>query len=669
MAANPEVPLLLMKSFFSHSKGPAALSEKRGASHVLSHVRRGGFATLTIGSLGIVYGDIGTSPLYAMDQLFFGGAQTPNDVLGGVSLVIWTITLIVAIKYAIFVLRAQNDGEGGVFALYGLLAEPKKRSTALLLWLLMLGAGLLFADGMITPAISVLSAVEGLHIAAPSFGHTVIPITVGLLTALFAVQSKGTSGIGIVFGPILLVWFVVLAVLGAWQIEERPEILAAFNPVYGLDFLRHAGFFDALLILGALMLVVTGSEAMYADVGHFGVRPLRASWFAVVYPALLLNYLGQGAFLLTGTPEMGGKLLFSLVPESLLYPMILLAIVATIVASQALISGAFSLVSQAIRLGLFPRLNLVHTHQAYPGQIYIPFINRLLFAGCILLVFTFGSSSALAPTLALAVSGITVITSLAMFPVARRYWGWGPATTGLVWGLLTVIGTSFLVASLLKFTEGGFVPISVAIVLFLVMMTWRWGRKATFAAYSAKSSVTVAELVNLHRNCKVFMERNAIVMAATPLRQLTDRAPAIMQMLWERHGILPRNLILVEVKHPKVPYTKDKRYLVTVFDREKGRGGIIGVELSFGFMEEPNVERLLEEMARHQQIDLPADRHKWIVHVAQENLLPGRRMGLLRRARFRLFLLLRLVSQPAYYYYGLGDEVQLSVEIIPVRVR
>ena len=654
-----------MKSLISYAKGLTALSAKHGASHV----RRGGFATLTVGSLGIVYGDIGTSPLYAMDQLFFGDAQTPNDVLGGVSLVIWTITLIVAIKYAIFVLRAQNDGEGGVFALYGLLAEPKKRSTALLLWLLMLGAGLLFADGMITPAISVLSAVEGLHVAAPTLGHTVIPITVGLLTALFAVQSKGTSGIGIVFGPILLVWFVVLAVLGAWQIEEHPEILAAFNPVYGLDFLTQAGFVDALLILGALMLVVTGSEAMYADVGHFGAWPLRASWFAVVYPALLLNYLGQGAFLLTGTPEMGGKLLYSLVPESLLYPMILLAIVATIVASQALISGAFSLVSQAIRLGLFPRLNLVHTHQAYPGQIYIPFINRLLFAGCILLVFTFGSSSALAPTLALAVSGITVITSLAMFPVARRYWGWGPAITGLVWGLLTVIGISFLVASLLKFTEGGFVPISVAIVLFLVMMTWRWGRKATFAAYSAKSSMTMAALVNLHRNCKVFMERNAIVMAATPLRQLTDRAPAIMQMLWERHGILPRNLILVEVKHPKVPYTKDRRYLVTVFDREKGRGGVIGVELSFGFMEEPNVERLLEEMARHRQIDLPTDRHKWVVHVSQENLLPGRRMGLLRRARFRLFLLLRLVSQPAYYYYRLGDEVQLSVEIIPVRVR
>ena len=256
-----------------------------------------------------------------------------------------------------------------------------------------------------------------------------------------------------------------------------------------------------------------------------------------------------------------------------------------------------------------------------------------------------------------------------MFPVARRYWNWGPATTGLVWGLLSVVSASFLVASSLKFLEGGFVPLLVGLAVFLVMTTWRWGRKATFAAYSTKSTMTMAEFVSLHRDCKVFMERNAIVMAATPLRLLTDRAPAIMQMLWERHGILPRNLILVEIKHPKVPYNKENRYLVTVFDRDKSRGSIIGVELSFGFMEAPNVERLLEEMARHKEIDLPTDRRQWIVHVSQENLLPGRSIGLLGRLRLRLFLFLRLVSQPAYYYYGLGDEVQLSIEIIPVRVR
>jgi len=636
------------------------------------HKPRGSFATLTLGSIGIVYGDIGTSPLYAMDQLFFGrpgGLPTPSDVLGGVSLVIWTLTLIVAVKYAFLVLRAQNDGEGGVFALYGLLAEHKKRGMKLLLWLLMLGAGLLLGDGMITPAISVLSAVEGLQVATPTFTGAVVPVTILVLAALFAVQFKGTSGIGVVFGPILMIWFVVIAALGVRQIGQQPEILAAFNPTYGLEFLKRVGLFDALLILGALMLVVTGGEAMYADVGHFGAQPIRTSWFTVVFPALLLNYLGQGAYLLTGAPVAGSKLFYSLVPTALLYPMVLLATVATIIASQALISGAFSLVSQAIRLGLFPRLNLLHTHHVHAGQIYIPFINRMLLVGCLLLVLGFGSSAALAAAYGLAVSGVMVITSVAMLPIARDFWRWGPITTGVVWGFLIAVNASFLIACSLKFVEGGFVPLSVGIVMFLVMTTWRWGRKATFVAYTAKPTMRMDELVALHRACKAFMERNAIVMSPKPLRLPTDRTPALIQMLWERHGILPRNLILVEVTHRKVPYIRDDRYKVTVFDRDKNRGSIIAVELSFGFMEEPNVERYLEEMARHKEIDLPTDRHQWIVHVSHENLVPARRMTPLKRLRFRLFVFLRLISQPAYYYYGLGDEMQLSVEIIPVRVQ
>jgi len=407
---------------------------------------------------------------------------------------------------------------------------------------------------------------------------------------------------------------------------------------------------------------------MYADVGHFGALPIRVSWFALVYPALLLNYLGQGAYVLSGAPVAAGKLFYSMVPQALLYPMVLLATVATVIASQALISGAFSLVSQAIRLGLFPRLTLLHTHERHAGQVYVPFINWALFAGCVLLVLTFRSASALAAAYGLAVSGVMFITSLAMFPVARHYWKWGALTTGAVWGLLTAVNASFMAASSMKFLQGGFVPLSVGAAIFLVMTTWRWGRKATFAAYSAKPTMTMAELVALHRSCKVFMERNALVMSPKPVNSPSDHAPALIQMLWERHGILPRNLILVEVKHRKVPYIHDNRYRVTVFDRDDDRGGIIAVELSFGFMEEPNVEHLLEELARHREIDLPADRHHWIVHVSQENLLPARRMNYLKWLRFRLFLFLRLVSQPAYYYYGLGDEVLLSVEIIPVRL-
>jgi KUP system potassium uptake protein len=661
-----------MKGLTPRWKGLVSAPPRPKAIKPSSHAPHGSFATLTIGSLGIVYGDIGTSPLYAMDALFRGradGAQMPMEVLGGVSLVIWTITLIVAVKYAILVLRARNDGEGGVFALYGLLAEHNKRGTTLLLWSLMLGAGLLFGDGIITPAISVLSAVEGLQVATPALGSTVIPITIGLLTALFAIQFKGTSGIGIVFGPVLMIWFVVIAILGAWQIEHHPEILTAFNPILGLEYLRHAGLFDALLILSALMLVVTGGEAMYADVGHFGVWPIRVSWFAVVYPALLLNYLGQGAYMLSGAPLAGGKLFYSLVQPQLLYPMVLLATAATVIASQALISGAFSLGAQAIRLGLFPRLDLLHTHDAHAGQVYVPFINWSVCAGCILLVVAFGSSSALAAAYGLAVSGVMVITSLAMFPIARHYWKWGAASAGLVWGALSAVNVAFLLASSLKFIEGGYVPLSIGIAVFVLMATWRWGRKATFAAYSAKFTMTMAELVALHRSCKIFMERNALVMSPKPLRLPTDRTPALMQMLWERHDILPRNLIFVEVTHRKVPYIRDNRYRVTVFDHDRNRGGIIGVELSFGFMEEPNVERLLEELAQHNEIDLPTDRRQWIVHASHENLVPLRRMGLLRRLRFRLFVFLRLVSKPAYYYYGLGDAVQLSVEIIPVRVR
>jgi len=635
------------------------------------HAPHGSLAALSVGALGIVFGDIGTSPLYAMDQIFRVGIErSPENLLGGVSLVIWTLTLIVAIKYAILVLRAQNDGEGGVFALYGLLHDKKRFGTQYLLWGLMLGAGLLFGDGMITPAISVLSAVEGLAVATPALSNTVIPITIGLLTILFAIQSKGTAGIGRVFGPILGLWFLVIAVLGARQILLHPEILAAFNPVYGVTFLGRVGFFDALLILGALMLVVTGGEAMYADVGHFGDKPIRLSWFSIVFPALLMNYLGQGAYLLGGEPVVGDNLFYSLVPTPMLYPMVLLATASTVIASQALISGAFSLASQAIRLGLFPRIDVEHTHQAHSGQIYISFINWALYVGCVLLVLAFGSSSALAAAYGLAVSGVMVITSLAMFPIARRYWNWSPGLTGLVWGFMTAINGLFLIASSIKFLEGGFVPLSVGVVVFLVMTTWKWGRKATFAAYSAKHRMTMAELVALHRSNSDFLKRTALLMTPRPLHHGSDRTPALLQMLWERNGILPQNLIFVEIIHRIVPYIKDSRFAVTVFDRDRERGrSIIGVEINFGFMEEPNVELFLEDMVRHEEIDLPADPRQWIVHVSHENILPSRRIGFWALMRLKLFLFLRGVSRHAYHYYGLGDQVQLTAEIIPVRVR
>ena len=645
----------------------AMLSEDRA-----TRAPPGGIAALSIGALGVVYGDIGTSPLYAIDQIFSGPAgvaRTSANALGSISLAIWTITLIVSVKYALLVLRAENDGEGGVFALYGLLHKYKNQGALVLLWLLMLGAGLLFGDGMITPAISVLSAVEGLDVATPAFAPFVIPITLGLLTGLFAIQFKGASNIGAFFGPVLIVWFVVIAGLGVAQIARQPQILMAFNPLFGLAFLAHAGFRQALLILGAMMLVVTGGEAMYADLGHFGARPIRISWFAVVFPALIANYLGQGAYMLSGARIADGKLFYSMAPSSMLYPLVLLATVATVIASQALISGAFSLASQAIGIGLLPRLTMLHTHRAHAGQVYIPFVNWALFVGCVALVVGFGSASALAAAYGLAVAGVMLITSLVMFAIARRYWRWSATLTALVCAPLTTLNAAFLIASSLKFVEGGFVPLAVGVAVFVVMATWRWGRKATFAAYAAKSTMTMAELIALHRAARVFLERNALLMTPRPVAHASDRAPALAALLWERSGALPRNIIFVEATHPKVPYIRDNRYRVTVFDRAPDQGSVIDVELRFGFMEEPNVERFLEEMARHRQIDLPADRTQWIVHVAHENLLADKRMNVARRLRLRLFVFLRQISRPAYYAYGLGDEVRLSVEVMPVRVR
>jgi KUP system potassium uptake protein len=636
------------------------------------HAPRGGLAVLAIGAIGVVFGDIGTSPLYAIDQIFFGSAAvapTPENVLGAISAAIWTIFVIVAVKYALLVLRAENDGEGGVFALYGLLHKYKNRGARVLLWSLMLGAGLLLGDGMITPAISVLSAVEGLDVATPALAPYVTPITLALLTGLFSIQHKGASGIGVIFGPIMIVWFITIAILGGAEIAREPAILAAFNPALGVRFLARSGPREALLILGALMLVITGGEAMYADLGHFGARPIRVGWFAVVFPALLLNYLGQGAHLLGGEPIAAGKLFYSLAPAPLLAPLVILATLATVVASQALISGAFSLISQAIGLGLFPRFEVKHTHLDQAGQIYIPVVNWGLYLGCVALVIGFGSSSALAAAYGLAVAGVMLITSCAMVPIALRYWRWSAARTALVWGPFTAINGAFLVASSLKFMEGGFVPLAVGVAAFLVMATWRWGRKATFAAYAARSTMTMADVVALHRSETSFLERNALIMAPTRVRHLADRAPALVGLLWERYGVFPRNLILVEVVHPKVPYIHDHRYHVTVFDRDPDRGCVIGVELRFGFMEEPNVELCLEDLARHREIDLPGDPGQWIVHVSHENLLPARRMSLLRRLRLRLFLFLRLISGSAYHTYHLGEDVQLSAEIIPVRVR
>ena len=375
---------------------------------------------LSLLALGVVYGDIGTSPLYTVSQVFFGTAAkvaNPVVVLGGISAIFWALTLVVTFKYVVFVLRADHQAEGGVFALYGLLQKHKTRIGVFLLILLTLAAGFLFGDGMITPAISVISAVEGIAVASPNFAGLVIPLTILILSALFFVQRKGTSAIGAVFGPVMLVWFCTLAALGVSWIVKEPGILRALNPEYILLFFKTLALRDVFVVLGFVMLAITGGEAMYADLGHFGRAPIRLSWLTIAYPALVLNYLGQGAYVLSGSPVSGGTIFYSMAPHAFLGILIVLATMATIIASQALITGVFSLAAQASALHLLPLIPIKHTHHHHEGQIYIAPVNALLYAGCIALVLYFGSSSRMAGAYGMAVSWVMLATTIAVSAV------------------------------------------------------------------------------------------------------------------------------------------------------------------------------------------------------------------------------------------------------------
>jgi len=631
-----------------------------------------GSAQLAIGALGVVFGDIGTSPLYAMSEIFFAHkdvALGEANVIGSVSLVVWALIAVVTIKYLSFVLKADNEGQGGVFALYGLLHRLHHRSVKPLLLVLLLAAGLLFGDGIITPAISVLSAVEGLKVAAPTLAPFIIPLTVAILTGLFWLQRQGTTKVGKAFGPVIIVWFITIAILGLIQVIDHPLILAALNPVHGAKFLLRAGWHVDLLVLGGVMLAITGGEALYADMGHFGPQPIRRAWFAVVFPALILNYLGQGAYLLSGLPVQSSNIFYSLVPQSMLIPVIILATMATIIASQALISGAFSLAAQATALGLFPRLKIVHTHDQHEGQVYAPFVNWSLYVGCVLLVLYFGSSTALASAYGLAVSGDMLATSIAMILLARYHWRWPLPAAVLLFGSFACLDLGFLAATSLKFLEGGYIPLSIGVGLFTIMATWQWGRHATFAGYSSVKTMSIAELLEKKREAVTLMQRNVILMVPRPIRADSRNTPALLQLFWNRYGLLPENLIFVEVVHRKVPYLHQDRYQVTTLQRDDGKGSIISVSINFGFMEEPNVEHVLASLASHQEINLPPDPRHWQVHVSQENLIPSPLLGPIARTRHRLFALLRKLSRPGHYYYGLGDAVQLTVEIMPVKLQ
>ncbi len=541
-------------------------------------------ATISLVALGVVYGDIGTSPLYAMRECFHGPhgvAPTQAHVLGVLSLIFWALVVVISIKYLVFVLRADNQGEGGILALTALATpiKPSGRSERPALVLIgIFGAALLYGDGIITPAISILGAVEGLSVATPVLQPYVVPITVATVIALFALQQRGTAGVGRMFGPVMLCWFAVLAVLGAIQVVRYPWVVAAVNPVHGIRFFLDTGW-HGYLVLGSVFLVVTGGEALYADMGHFGTRPIRLDWFAIVLPALLLNYFGQGALLLA-SPEAAANPFFALAPSWAIYPMIVLAVAAAVIASQAVISGAYSLTMQAVQLGFSPRVKIEHTSTREFGQIYISGINWALMLGCILIVLGFRTSSNLAAAYGVAVTSTMVITTLLLYVVARERWGWNGAAAGGLAAIFLTIDLAFFGANIVKVTHGGWLPLLIAAIAYTLMTTWKRGRRVLAERIQAEARPLEEFLREVLQQGVMRVPGTAIFMNGT-----ASRTPAALRHNLAHNKVLHQVVVFVTVKTQQVPYVPDRRRVEV---EDFGRG-VYRVRVYYGFMQDPDI--------------------------------------------------------------------------------
>ena len=541
---------------------------------------------LTLGCIGVVYGDIGTSPLYAMRESMHAASHdglSRADVVGVVSLLIWTLVLLVAFKYVILVMRADNRGEGGTLSLVALVQQALGRRPVWLLGIGMVGISLFFGDAIITPAMSVLSAVEGMTLVAPSFKPFVVPVTLGIIIALFVVQSKGTAAVSILFGPIMVLWFVLMAVMGLFHIADDWSILGALNPVHALGFLYSNGF-ASLIVLGSVFLAVTGGEALYADMGHFGRRPIKIAWTYLVFPALTLSYLGQGAMVLA-RPETAKDPFFLMAPDWLLFPLVILATFATVIASQAVISGAFSMMKQAVRMGLLPRLEIQHTSESQFGQIYLPKVNAILAVGVIVLVIIFGSSSNLASAYGIAVCGDMVITSILAFFVFHRSWGWSRARTAAVLVPIITLESLFLGANFSKVLQGGYVPLLIAGSMILMM--WTWVRGTSYVqVLSRRGATTIVALSEMLLKSKrlTIVPGTAVFLTSDP-----DNAPAALMHNLKHNQVLHEHNMIVRVNVATRPYVAnaDRISIHKINDR------FTRIELEFGYMEEPNVPKAL----------------------------------------------------------------------------
>jgi len=616
-------------------------------------------AALGLAALGVVYGDIGTSPLYALREAFHGQHAmpvTPTNVLGVLSLIFWSLVVVISIKYLVFVMRADNRGEGGILALMALLqrarGERALASRRVVVVFGLLGASLMYGDSVITPAISVLSAVEGLQVAAPPLAHWVIPVTIGILIALFLVQSHGTQRVGVVFGPVMVLWFFTLAVLGLGQIIAQPAVLWALSPHHAVRFFAAHGL-GGFLVLGAVFLVVTGGEALYADMGHFGLRPIRLAWFSLVLPGLLLNYFGQGALLLAD-PASAVAPFFRMAPSWGLMPLVVLAAAAAIIASQAVISGAFSLTRQAMLLGYCPRMQIEHTSSREIGQIYLPDINRALMVITIALVVGFRTSSNLAAAYGVAVSGEMVLTTLLLFLLVREVWRWALFPAMLLCGAFLTVELAFLGANALKIPQGGWFPLVVGAVLFLLMTTWNRGRAILSRRMQEKSVPLKLLMADLAAEPPIRVPGTAVFMYGTP----EGTPPALVHNL-AHNKVLHEKVIFLTVLTEEVPHVPPGERITV---RRLGKG-FSSVVARYGFMEDPDIEEILDA-CRVRGLDIRVEAATFF--LGRETLIATDRPGM-AKWRERLFAFMSRNALRATSFYRIPPnqvfEVGAQVEL------
>ena len=635
------------------------------ATHVPATGRRA-IAIAALGALGVVYGDLGTSPLYAMKEclafptsphaVVSTPATLPGNVFGILSLMLWALLLVVCLKYIVFVLRADNKGEGGILALAALVEDTRtkaatRRGLSIVVLLGLFGAGLLFGDGVITPAISILSAVEGLSEQSPALTYLVVPITVAIIVGLFVVQRYGTGKIGVAFGPVMLLWFITIGVLGMRWIAEKPSVLHAIDPRFGVEFLAHHGVHGFLLV-GLVFLCVTGGEALYADMGHFGSRPIRVAWFGVALPGLLLNYFGQGAVMLTHPAGSISNPFYAMVDGPLLIPVVVIATFAAIIASQALISGVFSLTRQAMQLGFWPRMTVVHTSAHTEGQIYVPEMNWLLMAGCIALVLAFRSSSGLASAYGIAVTGTMGITTYLYYELCRRRWAYTQAKALAFLVPFLAIDLTFFAANAAKIVDGGWFPLAIGVGVFVVMTTWWRGRRELSALVDSGNLPEELFLADIAASSPPRVRGTAVFMASTP-----GGIPNVLMHHLKHNQVLHPQVVLFSIHTANAPWVDIERTLsVTPMGQ-----GFFRVIATVGFMQTPDVPRLLALCKPH---GVDASPMTTTYYLGRQTLLTTGKVKLARWRKMLFAFLSRNASAPtAFFNLPPNRVVELGLQI------